>query len=153
MVRGISFKVEKKEDRILEEILKGINVLNYDWYNIESQMEAWYFEDDGEEGFLADTYYSGRELLKNISKNHYVIFLKLEAYPKKTNDFDQHTLEEFQSSECKILLLIYDCRYVEIFAKEKNIIDNLYINAQKKGFTKIEYITDVNDGRIKMDVL
>lgn len=119
MVRGVSFKVEKKEDRILEEILKGINVLDYNWYNIESQMEAWCFEDEGETEFLADTYYSGKELLKDISKNHYVIFLKLEAYPKKTYDFDQHTLEEFQSSECKILLLIYDCRYVEIFAKEK----------------------------------
>lgn len=153
MIRGVSFKTTKKKDKLLKEILDSINVSKYNWYNIESQNEAWSFSDSGEKEFLEDIHYQGKLFGEIINKKHYVIFLKLEAYLGETNLYDIHTYEEFQNSECEILLLIYDCKFIEVFAKEEDIIRNIYENARKKEFDEIEYITDMNDGRTNLDVL
>ncbi len=98
-------------------------------------------------------YYQGKDFEKYINKDHYVIFLKLEAFGENTKKFDIHTYEEFQNSDCQILLLIYDCKYIEVFAKEKDVIQSIYENAKKKDFAEAEYITDENDERYILDVL
>lgn len=153
MIRGVSFKIIEREDRILKEIFDNINVLKYNWYSIEEQREAWSFLDSGEKGFLEDEYYQGKKFFEVINENHYIVFLKLEAYLEETNCYNIHTYEEFQSSKCKILLLIYDCNFVEIFAKEENVIRNIYENVRMKRFGEVEYITDMNDERTVLDVL
>lgn len=151
MIRGVFLKVEENKDRMLWEILKCIDIPKYHWYNIWSQYEA-RGSDYGEE-FLEDDYYEGSDFLETINQKHYIIFLKLEAYLEKTDNVDIHTYEEFWKSDCKILILIADCTYIEIYAKEESVIKSIYGNARKGGFCKVEYITDMNDGRTKMDVL
>lgn len=154
MKRGISFIICQKEDHILWKILSSINIEKYNWFNIENQNESYLCEDElGEEPFLGNTIYNGHDFAKRIIKDHYIIFLKLEAYEGKTNSFNIHSYEEFQKSSCQLLLLINDCTFVEIYAKDQIIMDTIYKNAQKYGFTEVEYIYDNNDERKNMDVL
>lgn len=153
MIRGMSFEIKKRGNRILKEIFENINVLKYCWYSIEEQREAWCFVDSREKEFLENEYYQGQDFLEAIRKDHYIVFLKLEAYLEETNCYDIHSYEEFQNSKCKILLLIYDCNFVEIFAQDEKVIRKFYENARKKKFGEIEFITDTNDKRTILDVL
>lgn len=153
MIRGVTFKIPQKKDNILWKILNCIDVQKYDWYNIESQNESWSYVNDLEERyFLEENYYDGGSFSQEIFEEHYIIALKLQAYLVGMDFFEIHTYEEFQKSTCQILLLIYDCEFVEIYAKEQNVIIAIYDNAQNNNFIEIEYITDANDGRKIMDI-
>lgn len=154
MIRGISFIVEQGKNRVLCDILNNIDVSKYSWYNIKNQQEAWCETENGkQEVFLQGLNYKGEDFKECITPKHYIVFLKLEAYLSETNNFDIHTYEEFKNSPCQILLLIYDCEFVEIYAKEKKVIERIYETAQRKKFTEIKYIMDNNDGRRIMDIL
>lgn len=153
MIRGIAFRCPRIGDTLLQEILDGINIFKYNWYSINEQNEAWTYANDYEEEFLEKVRYEGECLQKIIQKKHYIVFLKMEAYSEVTNIYNVHSYEQFQNSNCKMIILIYDCEYVEIYAKEQGDINILYENAKDKEFVEIEYITDTNDMRMIMDVL
>ena len=153
MIRGISFRI-KQEKNILWKILKCINVKKYNWYNVEDQSEAWHFTDDfKEEPFFKSSIYNGEDFASLIRRSHSIIFLKMEAYEENPKRFDIQSYEEFQKSSCKMLLLIYDCEFVEIYAKDQEIIDSIYENAYSNKFTDVRYICDANDLRKIMSVL
>lgn len=48
------------------------------------------------------------------------------------------------------MLLIYDCNFVEVYAKDKELIDKFYKRALKLNFEEIEYKKDENDIRTRM---
>lgn len=151
MNRGISFKIAGTKGKVLCEILKCIGIKRYYWYSINSQAEVW-TDYDGEE-FLLQNSYSGDDFYNLIQMDLFIVFLKLLAYYE--NDFtnDIHSYDDFVCSNCKLMLLIYDCEYVEIYAKELTVIDAIYMNAKNKGFSDLQYITDKNDNRKRMDIL
>ena len=60
--------------------------------------------------------------------------------------------EDFCKSNCQLLLLIADCRYVEIYTKDPNIAKVIYENALLSDYTEVEYVTDSNDCRERMDI-
>ena len=151
MTRGVSFDIPQITGNSLWQILNCLDVEKYCWYNIDSQNEVW--ESPHGELFFKKEFYDGEEFLKCIALDHYIIFLKLQAYFDNSNFFDIHTYEEFQKSDCQLLLLINDCEYVEIYAKDQAVIEAIYENALKNNFTKVKYTTESNDGRTKMDVL
>lgn len=116
MIRGVSFKISQKKDSTLWNILNCVNVRKYNWYSIQSQNEAWeYINDVQESPFLGKEMYDGKSFFDEIHKDHFIIFLKLQAYEGIPDSYDIHSYKEFQESPCKILLLIYDCEYVEIY--------------------------------------
>lgn len=153
MIRGIALEITKKLENLLEIVLEGINVLEYSWYNIESQKEAWSLTAYGEKEFLEHSLYRGGEFKSHISKKHFIIFLKLEAYLEDTKNFDIHTYREFQNSDCKILILIYDCKNIEIYVKDGEVLQSIYESIEGKDCCEIEFITDDNDGRTLFDVI
>ena len=151
MIKGISFIITQGRERMLWDILNNIDVVKYNWRNITSQQEAWIKK--GEEEFLPNAFYEGGLLKQCIMQEHYIIFLKLEAYLGEIGDADISTYEEFLKSDCQILLLIYDCEFVEIYAKEQNVVEALYETARYNDFKDIGYITDETDKRKVMDIL
>lgn len=154
MNRGVSFKVSQENDNILWKILNCINIKKYNWFNIKNQNESWHRIDNFvDKPFLENVFYNGESFAEQIQKNHYIIFLKLEAYEGYSDFYDIHSYEEFQKNSCKLLLLMYDCDFVEIYAKEQYIIYEIYKNAQRNNFMEIKYICDTNDERKTMDVL
>jgi hypothetical protein len=151
MTRGVSFKVSQATTDTLWQILGGIDVEIFDWYNVESQNEVW--TDIRGDVFFDTDYYSGKDFSLLIQKNHYIVFLKLQAY-NSTHEFNEiHTYEEFLKSSCQLIVLIYDCEFVEIFAKNAMLIENLFENALRKKFLNVTQITDFNDSRTAMDIL
>ena len=151
-IRGVSFRVPQGRNDLLQEILDGIDIQTFCWYNVESQNEAWSNPEENEALFRKERY-NGAEFSRVIQRPHFVVFLKLEAYPPGENCPDIHSYEEFLKSSCLLLMLIYDCEFVEIFAKDAHTTPTLLENAHRKGFLEIALITDENDGRTRMDIM
>ena len=150
MIRGVSFEVLPGSN-VLYQILKCINIKEYCWYNIDSQNEVW----DGpmKAIFFEKDYYEGKSFLQHIISDHVIVFLKLQAYFENSGFSEIHHYEDFKNSDCQLLLLMYDCVSVEIYAKDQSIIKAIYENALSNHYTKVQYITDSNDGRTGMDIL
>lgn len=151
MIRGVSFKIPQISGNVLWQMLKCIDVKKYNWYNIINQCEVWENYNGGVS--FEKEYYDGKRFLQNIMSEYYIIFLKLQAYFDNGKFSDIHTYKDFQESDCQLLLLIYDCEYVEIYSKDITDLNLLYENALKNNYIEIGYITGNNDGRTKMDIL
>lgn len=132
-------------------MLKCIDVKKYNWYNIINQCEVWQNYNGGVS--FEKEYYDGKRFLQNIMSEYYIIFLKLQAYFNNGKFSTIHTYKDFQESDCQLLLLIYDCEYVDIYSKDITDLNLLYENALKNNYTETGYITENNDGRTKMDIL
>lgn len=150
MIRGISFQVPQGAIDTLWQIFKPLNVSAYHWYNDERQYEV--FPDERNEDLFDTDYYSGTDFLARIHRKHFILFLKLQAYFPVGVYFDIRTYDEFVSSDCQILFLIYDCEWVEIYIKDISVTDLLFQNAIGKGFADVLYITDENDKRTGMEI-
>jgi len=149
-IRGVSFKIEQKVSCVLWDIFKCIDVKKYFWYNIEAQDEIW--ASNLKDDFFQENLYSGEDFLSKIQEDHFVIFLKLQAYYDSEPLYNISTYKAFQASECQLIFFVYDCEFVEIFSKNKIDIENLYNNAIKNRYKDVIYITDENDDRINMNV-
>ena len=150
MLAGVSFKLSTS-DKALWQIFKSIDVTKYNWYNIDNQNEVWLNYQGGV--WLNKEYYRGEEFLNKIVDDHFIIFLKLQAYLENDNFFDIQTYEEFQKSDCQLLLLIYDCVYVEVYAKDQSILKSVYENASRNDYSDLEYITKTNMKRSNMNII
>ena len=142
-IRGVSFKVPQGRNDLLQEILDGIDIQTFCWYNVEGQNEVWSNPEENEALFRKKRY-DGAEFSRVILQPHFVLFLKLEAYPPGENCPDIHTYEEYLKSSCLLLMLIYDCEYVEIFSKDTVITKTLFDNAGRKGFSEKSVMTEQN---------
>lgn len=150
MIRGISFQIPQANTNTLYKILNGLNITEYDWQYIADQSEVW--DVSSTKDFFLQTYYTGDSFLNLIQQNHYIIFLKLQAYLQPDQPENIHTYSDFIKSNCQLLLLIYDCEYVEIYAKSQTAIAAIQRSIQENGWQETCIITDYNDRRTKMDI-
>lgn len=152
MIRGVSLNISKyKTERLLYDILNCIKVRDYIWYNIKSQSETWAnsYGDD----FLSETKYDGITFSDLICQPHYIVFLKLQAYVQEGAFTDIHSYYEFEQSKCQIVVLINDCSFVEIYTKDVNLAMSFFETFNLLNLGNVNYITENNDFRRKMDVL
>lgn len=152
MIIGVSFEItQQKNGNILFEILKSIDIHKYFWYNILEQTEA--LANQQGEDFFYKRYYDRDDFFNYIQNHHYIIFLKLQAYFKNDKFYEIHTYDEFESSDCQLLVLINDCEFVEIYVKEATDSKIIFENALSKNYRNVAYITINSDKRTTMDLL
>ncbi|WP_270343234.1 DUF2691 family protein [Bacillus mobilis] len=153
MKRGIFVDIPNEYDNLLWEVLKPIDITAFDW-RVENEESYFVLSDGlGPELFSEDNkVMSGLELKKLIKDNiYYLIFADLKAYPKGEVLEEIETYEEFKESKCELVLLVADCTYVTIYAKDQKAIELMYENERNQGFY-VEYVTDENDGRTRLSV-
>lgn len=152
MIRGVSFRIKQYEhEKILSKILQFVDVKKYNWYNVLDQNEVWR-NFQGEE-ILKEKYYSGENFEIIINSEHYILFLKLQAFFERVNYQNLFTYKEFKESECQLMILVSDSDYVEIYAKEIALVNYIYDAAEQNNFSEIEYITEDNDTRMEFNVM
>lgn len=76
----------------------------------------------------------------------------LKAFPKGKSIEEVLTYEEFLNCQCQFVLLVIDSSYVAVYCKDNETLDDLYLNAVRKGFENVKYITNENDFRTKLSV-
>lgn len=151
-IRGISFELDSSlSEDFLVELFGLINASQFYWHVIQAQTEALdgLFQND----LFSKGYYRGLDLPNCNFKDSNIIFLKLQGYAYKCISNSIHTYADFQQSNCQLLLLIYDCRNLELYSKDIGIIQAIQSNLLKCGYEHFKIITDANDSRTKMDIL
>lgn len=151
MIRGIRFIIPQLTTNTLWKIFKNTDIATYNWYNIEEQNEVW--TNPGGKDFFDSEYYTGESFQEKIKLDHFIVFLKLQAYKKGGVFSSIHTFSEFKESECQVLLLAFDCEFVEIYVRDIELAGMICENARAEHFESIEYITDDNDDRTILDVM
>ena len=149
-MRGISFRVRSRDDRILLTIFKGVAIEKLWWCISEDEI----YNNKDESVFL-DQCIDGETFLKTISEESYhVIFANIKAYVNPVKDSYIEDYDAFIKSECQLVLLCADVSYYEIFAKDSSVIEIIKNNAKadENNFYDVEFITDENDGRTRFSV-
>lgn len=139
---GIEFKIPNVWGTVLNDILDGI------------KLEDLIFKLGYEEVFLSNNeflfkedIYFGLEFSKLIkNKKYYTVFLNLKLYDKNTNyDDDIENYNDFLNSNCKLILIITDCEYVEIYSKDIKYLNIIKENAIKYNFSNVVDINKSED--------
>ncbi len=151
MVRGISFEIPQKATDSLWKILSAIDVSKYFWYVIENQTEAW--NSSYENDFFGQRCYDGQDFIKCIQQDQHIVFLKIEAYLSPQTFQNIPSYRAFMKSDCQFVLLIYDCKYVELYIKDYAILNSVFNRVKSLGYYNANFITDLNDNRTEMNVL
>lgn len=145
---GIEFKIKTTYEKILYDILKDIDFDNYKWEIIQQEI---LYENNYDKQLPSQL--SGSELEKEISSNgnYYVFFLNLQAYLKNSATCHIETYNDFVNSNCELIILFSDNRFIEIYVKSEKLKQKIFENLDSK---KINYNikTRENDGRVVMRV-
>ncbi|WNQ10679.1 DUF2691 family protein [Paenibacillus aurantius] len=153
MKRGIRFEIPNEYGSFLGEMLKPMKITSFHWY-VGSEEAYLVNENEIGESLFPDEIHGldGLLLKELIEKDTFVIFANLKAFPKDKNVVDVHTYEEFMNSHCELVCLVTDCVYVDIYCKDKALLETLFENATRNRFENIHYLTNENDDRIRLSV-
>ena len=140
MINGIRFEIPNEPGKYLFDILKDIDVVNYEWHVKDDEV----YYDDNYKDLFDNTKITGKEIYKKIStENYYIINIQLIGY-KENNDCEQIQIyDDFKNSKCEIMLCIYDSVYSEIYLKDKVLLEKIYKSLDEKKLNPI-YITEKN---------
>lgn len=142
MIRGIQFKIPNKWGYMLKDILKNIDLADYD-FEINDDNEIWM---ENNKQLFVEEVIGGEDFNKLICQNpYYIIFANIHIYKTGSKISKIKTYKEFLDSECEIIILIIDSMNVCIYAKDEEKLDKIELNVKKNEFENIEYITDEND--------
>lgn len=148
-IRGISLEINQKDPCILKGLLAPVCLERFVWFCPAWQEEVW--SRPSGTLFFTQECYTGEELNALVEVDHFVVFLRLEAYFSKIVNSEIETYADFKESSCQMILLISDCENVEFYIKDKNLLKNCLEEFSKnKKYKSIEYITDENDSRTRM---
>ncbi|PQZ52792.1 MULTISPECIES: DUF2691 family protein [Bacillus] len=153
MKRGIFVDIPNEYTNLLWKVLRPVDITVFDW-RVENEESYLVVRDGiGSELFSEDKkIMNGLELKKLIKDNiYYLIFADLKAYPKGEALGEIETYEEFKESKCEVVVLVADGDYIQIYAKDQEVIELMYENALNQGLY-VEYVTDENDGRTRLSV-
>jgi len=149
VIRGISFIIPNEYGKWLFNILKPIEVENYDWF-IQDNCEIYEIKNKSLENQLFSTesnFMEGTKIKELIQdKQYYVIFAEMKAYlngERLNQNFK--TYDEFLNSNCELLFLIADSKYTRIYCKDEIKLKKLFLNAESLNLNDIQYLDDKND--------
>ena len=69
----------------------------------------------------------------------------MQAYSNKKDIRRIINYDDFLESKCELIILIDDNKYIDIYTKDKELIEIFNITAKENGFKNIECITKEND--------
>lgn len=142
MIRGISFEVPNERYPLLYLITRGIEISKYFWILVEEDVHK------GNENYFKKDRYPGSEFEQVITdEDCYSVLLNLQAYFAESDFIRPKNYSEFLTGKCQLIVFVNDCCYIDIYAKDIEIIEKIKGNAQNNGFGSIEYITEANDRR------
>ena len=88
----------------------------------------------------------------NLEKPLVIEELILHLYSENSIESEIETYDDYINSDCEMVLLIYDCAYLEIYCKDELLRERLFTLADNIPDTKVEWKYVETDGRTGMHV-
>lgn len=137
---GIRFEIPNEWNNYLNLILYNINTENYNWLISDEEIYLEGFVD-----LFRKSIYDDISFKKIISRNKYYLIVGNIAAFKSLNCKDIYNYEDFQNSDCEILMIIVDSCYIDIYVKNKKILEQIKNNAINNKFRNVEYIKEESE--------
>ena len=159
-MRGISFKLNIAEKSVISSILQNIDIEKLFWHISEDDIimdrDMTMNKDktmNEDISLFTEEQVNGETFKNKISTVGYtVIFANIKAYPDKRMNDSINDYIDFLKSNCILIILCSDLYDYEIYSKSEEMIEIIKSNCIKKGYDEIEYITDENDRRTRLNV-
>ncbi len=134
---GLKFKIKNEYDKVLNKIFHDIDCSDCKWKIVNEEVL-------GKKGkaFFTKYEYEDEEFQEIIKSEYYPIFLNLQMFYKNHNVTKLNSYDDFIKSSCELILFITDNIFVDIFIKNKNMIEKIYENAIHFDYANIEYIKE-----------
>lgn len=149
MMIGIEINIESTYEKILYDLLNGIDSKKYKWNIV--QQEIFY---EGDLNMSLGLYLpKGIKFEDAICNkgNYFVYFLNAQLYPKNAKENVIDTYDDFVKSLCDLIILCYDNSYIEFYIKSKDLWETIFKNLKEKDI-KYRVKTRENDTRTQMYV-
>lgn len=147
MIKCISFEIPDEMKNPLCTIFSCIPYDDCRLYLPHSQVEVY---NNTKNPLFEKELYNRSDFESTIRNEHYLIFIKVQAIDNDCSDIQ--AIDEFSKSDCKLILLVNDCRYAEIFVKQDDLSQELYKNISN-AFIDVELSGEHEIERTKMNVL
>ena len=138
---GIELEINGISTDVIRKLFNKINIDLYDFIIYENEIIK--------KNENVDNVNAKNIFYNNI--NYSIIFLNLQLYRKQDKIKTIITYDDFINSNCRLILLIIDNRYLEIYFNDDFIKEKIISNLEKNGFNYTEK-TIYNDGRTIMSV-
>lgn len=138
---GIELEINGISTDVIRKLFNKINIDLYDFIIYENEIIK--------KNETVDNVNAKNIFYNNI--NCSIIFLNLQLYRKQDKIKTIITYDDFINSNCRLILLITDNRYLEIYFNDDFIKEKIISNLEKYGFSYKEK-TIYNDGRTIMSV-
>lgn len=146
-MRGLHIELDVGYDDFINKLFHNIKWVNDEWYITESEIIDGKIKDN-----LNLPYKSkGVQLLHMLcNKEYLLVFLNLQIYPQDANRAEIKTYDDFVNSNCKLVLLISDVKYIDIYVKDARTLLQLKENAESLSPDNLVILTSENDYRYNM---
>lgn len=94
----------------------------------------------------------GNAFYHNLCNHSCIEHLILLIFPLNAAIVPISTYYAYVKSECQVAVLYYDCSFLEVYAKNIQVLERLFQNVCKTGAINITYKTEENDGRTEFYV-
>lgn len=142
---GVRFKIPNEYGKFLSDILEVIPNNQFIWLVDSDEIYKIKNNEFTAESLFGDEerVINGDKLVDIASNNaYYLIFLTLRAFIKHGNVERVSKYEQFLSSDCQMILAIYDSSYVMFWCKNDQLVLDMYNNALLKEYEDIKYISE-----------
>lgn len=137
---GIRFEIKNEWDSILNKIFYEVDFSECVWKIVEDDVHGKELD-----RFFSKDEYSNDEFMKIIKEEHYPVALNLQMFLKSKMGENVYSYNEFLKSSCQLVLIIVDNIFVDIYAKNENVLKKIHDNAVHFGFTDVIYINDISE--------
>ncbi|MEE0736743.1 MAG: DUF2691 family protein [Lachnospiraceae bacterium] len=146
-MRGFFLKMRSfKINSILNTLLTNINVEDFNWLILESEVykKADPVDYDGK--------YTGKEFKKALKDLDacYIVRINIQASKKVIDAVKDY--EDYMNSECELAILVTDVAYNEIYCKSSELCDIMKNNCLKLDYSQFDVTNDDNDYRTGFQV-
>ena len=141
-MRGFFLKMRSfKINSILNTLLTNINVEDFNWVILESEVykKADPVDYDGK--------YTGKEFKKALKDldSCYIVRINIQASKRVIDAVEYY--DEYINGECELVILIHDVIYNEVYCKLAKECDLIKKNCLKLDYDEFEVINDDSDCR------
>lgn len=137
---GISFEMPNKYDVFLSKILKNVDFKDGIWKVVYDEV----LNERGTNFFNKEIYLNA-EFKELIKTTHYPIFLTLQLYNKSDRFSEIESYDDYFNSACKLLLIVVDNTFINVYSKDKAILKQIKSNAKENNFSNIKSIENKKD--------